>query len=191
MLSNFGTDLSLRRVRDWPDVPRVDHGLREAPEEGVLAAGEPVDDGRRGALRLGRRLELLVGDEEPPVQLDVGVVVVVEGVRRCRVQVVQDLAVAVPRAPLGQERPVGRVQGRARHVGAAEVVEPVGPASGDVLALDPAERVGTCVITFNRNSRWGVALVRTVAMCQLNYLPIENPTDQCSEGRPWRMSEIR
>jgi hypothetical protein len=55
---------------------------------------------------LGRGLELLVGNQEPPVHFKIGVVVLIEDVRRRRIEVVENRAVAVSRAPLGQKRSV-------------------------------------------------------------------------------------
>jgi hypothetical protein len=133
--------LSFGWIQQRLDVPHVDHGLREVGEKGVLTPRKQVDDWRGDALRLRRRLELLVRVEEPSVHLQVVVVVLVKGVWRGWVKVVQNRAVAVPRASLGEERPVPGVQGRVRPVRAAEVVEP--PC--DELALHPAKSVRPCM----------------------------------------------
>jgi hypothetical protein len=130
-------DLTLT-PRQHLDVPHVDHGPGEAPEELLLAGGEPSDDRRRG--RAGRRQQLLVGLQRPTARLDVGVVIVVEGVRRGRVEVVERRRVAGPRAPQGEERPVPPVQRRVRPVRPAEVVQP----RRHELALHAPERVRPC-----------------------------------------------
>lgn len=124
--------------RERLDVAHVDHGLGEAPEEGLLAAGEAVDDGRRGRPRRGQ--QLLVGLQEPAARLDVRVVVLVEAVRRGGLQVVERGAVAAGRAALHQERAVAAVQRRVRPVRRAEVVQPV----RHELALHAPERVRAC-----------------------------------------------
>jgi hypothetical protein len=119
------------------DIPHVDHGPREAPEEG-LAAGEAADERRRGRPRRGQ--QLLVGLQEPAARLDVGVVVLVEAVGRGRLKVVERRAVAAGGAPLDEERPVAAVQRRVGAVRPAEVVQPV----RHELALHAPERVSPC-----------------------------------------------
>lgn len=130
-------DFSLGGVRYHPDVPHLDHRIREGLEEGVLAAREPVDDRRRRPHCERVRLELLVGLEEAAVHLEVCEVVLVELVGCGRVEVVQGRPVAVPWASLGQEGPVARAEGRVWPVRPAEVVQPV----RDELALHAAESV--------------------------------------------------
>jgi hypothetical protein len=120
------------------DVPHVDHGHREAPEEGLLAAGEAVDERRCGRPRRGQ--QFLVGLQEPAARLDVGVVVLVEAVGRGRLEVVERRAVAAGGAPLDEERPVAAVQRRVAAVRPAEVVQPV----RHELALHAPERVRPC-----------------------------------------------
>lgn len=73
--------------RERADAAHADHGRHEALEEGALAAGEAVDDGDGGGATGGD--ERLVRLEEPLVVLQVGEVIVVEGVRGGGVEVVQ------------------------------------------------------------------------------------------------------
>ena len=127
------------------DVPHLDHGRREAFEELGLAVGEPRDDRRGGRRALLRRGEhRLVGPEQAAVALDVGVVVVVERVRRGRVEVVQARVAAAHRrrAALPERGEVGPVQRRVRPLRAAEVVEPV----LEGRALGAADRVCPCMV---------------------------------------------
>jgi hypothetical protein len=114
-------------------------------EELGLAAGEPPDDGPGGFRALLRRGEhRLVGPQHAAVALDVGVVAVVEPVRRDRVEVVQAGVVAARRrrAALPELGEVRTVQRRVRLLRAAEVVEPV----LDGLALRAADRVCSCEV---------------------------------------------
>ncbi|RRT68602.1 hypothetical protein B296_00006646 [Ensete ventricosum] len=137
-LLTVASDLSVA-PSEWTNVPHVDHGGSKALEEGALVACKAVDGGNSGG-PAGRE-ELLVGLQQPLVTLQVGEVVVVEGVGRGEVEIVEGCAVSSLGAVLLQSRQVGGVQRRVRAAGAAEVVEP----AAEEAALRAAERVSSCV----------------------------------------------
>ena len=82
------TDFSQGGIRQRLNIPHLDHRLREALKEGVLAASKPIHDGRRCCQRKRGRLEFLVGLKKATIHLEVCEVVIVEGVRCRRVEVI-------------------------------------------------------------------------------------------------------
>ncbi|RWW86912.1 hypothetical protein BHE74_00004294 [Ensete ventricosum] len=131
-LLTVASDLSVA-PSEWTNVPHVDHGGSKALEEGALVACKAVDGGNSGG-PAGRE-ELLVGLQQPLVTLQVGEVVVVEGVGRGEIEIVEGCAVSSLGAVLLQSLQVGGVQRRVRAAGAAEVVEP----AAEEAALRAAE----------------------------------------------------
>lgn len=105
------------------NIPHLDHGRREVGEEEVLVGAEAVDDG--DGVGAGGGEELLVALEEAVVDLEVGVVVLVEGVGRGEVQIGGGVVASDLRADLSQLLEVRGVQSRVGLTRAAEVVKSV------------------------------------------------------------------
>jgi hypothetical protein len=121
------------------DVAHLHYGLREVLEEDVLIGGVELDELRCGG---ATGEEQLVGAEQPAVQQQVFVVLIVELEGRHMVQEEKVLVAAGARAPGAQRRSHGPVECEVREAVARLVVKPLAEAR----APGVANGVGTCEV---------------------------------------------